>query len=300
LTSLVTHATPIRAADDPAAIKKRQQATWASGDFSVIGTTFQIVGENLVEAIDVRADEKVLDVAAGNGNATLAAARRFAHVTCTDHVPSLLDKARERAQAEALPAIFRVADAESLPFADGTFDVVLSTFGAMYATDQAQAARELKRVLRPGGRIGLANWTPGGFAGRLFRIIDRHVPPPVILASPTSWGSPACLATIFGVTPAHMRCRRRVFHFRYRSCAHWVQVFRDFHGPMHKAFAALDANGQQALERDIKSLLETSNTAGAGSLIVPGAYLEVVIRPDAAAARSAPPTPPDRTVPSLG
>lgn len=157
---------------------------------------------------------------------------------------------------------------------------MLSTFGVMYAPDRAQAARELKRVLKPGGRIGLANWTPRGFVGRLFRVIGAHVPPPIGLASPALWGTPARLAAIFGVAPAQIRARRRPFNFRYRSAAHWVQVFRDFHGPTHKAFAALDANGQQALERDITALLEKANTAGARSLVVPGAYLEAVITPN--------------------
>lgn len=271
---------PLQAAPDLAAIKKHQQASWACGDFAVIGTTFQIVGENLAEAADVRSGEKVLDVAAGSGNATLAAARRFAHVTSTDHVPSLLDKGRERARAEALPVTFSVADAEALPFADASFDVVLSTFGVMYAPDQAQAARELKRVLKPGGRIGLANWTPLGFVGRLFELIAAHVPSPVGLASPARWGSPARLAEILDVAPGQVRCRRRCFNFRYRSAAHWVQVFRDFHGPTHKAFATLDARGQQALERDITALLEQANTAGARSLVVPAPYLEAVITPN--------------------
>jgi ubiquinone/menaquinone biosynthesis C-methylase UbiE len=281
----VTHAAPIQAVPDLAAIKKRQQASWSSGDFAVIGATFQIVGENLVEAADVKAGEKVLDVAAGSGNATLAAARRFAHVTSTDHVPALLDRGLERARAEALPVMFRVADAEALPFDDASFDVVLSTFGVMYATDPARAAHEMKRVLKPGGRIALANWTPVGFVGQLFRVIDAHVPPPVGLPSPARWGSPAHLAAIFDVAPALICCRRRLFNFRYRSAAHWVQVFRDFHGPIHKAFAALDADGQQALERDITALLEKSNTAGRRSLVVPGAYLEVLITPNEAAQR---------------
>ena len=275
--TVVSSIAPIQAACDLAAIKKRQQASWASGDFAVIGTTFQIVAENLVEAADVRANEKVLDVAAGSGNATLAAARRFAHVTSTDHVPSLLDKGRERARAEALPVTFRVADAEALPFADASFDVVLSSFGVMYATDQTQAALELTRVLRPGGRIALANWTPRGFVGHFFRVMAAHVPAPPGLPSPALWGTPAHLVAILGVGPAQIRCRRRFFNFRYRSAAHWVQVFRDFHGPTHKAFKALDANGQQALERAITALLENANTAGASSLVVPGEYLEAVI-----------------------
>jgi SAM-dependent methyltransferase len=263
---------------DFTAIKHRQQATWASGDFAVVGTTLQIVGETLAEAVDVRAGERVLDVAAGNGNATLAAARRFARVTSTDYVPSLLDKGRARAQAEGLHQVeFRVADAEALPFGDGEFDATLSTFGVMFAPDQASAARELLRVTRGGGRIGLANWTPEGFIGRLFKLIGAHVPPPAGLKSPALWGTEAHLATLFGDQADTLRCERRNFNFRYASAAHWIQIFRDFYGPTHKAFAALDANGQQALERDLTALLEQMNTAGGSSLIVPGEYLEVVI-----------------------
>ena len=263
------------AVPDFTAIKQRQQATWASGDFAVIGTTLQIVGESLAEAVDVRAGERVLDVAAGNGNATLAAARRFADVTSTDYVPALLDKGRERARAEDLTVRFQVADAEALPFDDGSFDVVLSTFGVMFAPDQRRAAREMLRVLRPGGRVGLANWTPQGFIGRLFKVIGAHVPPPAGLKSPALWGTESHLAELFDST--QIRCERRCFNFRYRSAAHWVQVFRDFYGPTHKAFSALDAQGQQALNDDITALLQQMNTAGANSLVVPAEYLEVVI-----------------------
>ena len=263
------------AVPDFTAIKQRQQATWASGDFAVIGTTLQIAGESLAEAADVRAGERVLDVAAGNGNATLAAARRFADVTSTDYVPALLDKGRERARAENLSVRFQVADAEALPFDDESFDVVLSTFGVMFAPDQKRAAREMLRVLRPGGRVGLANWTPQGFIGRLFKVIGAHVPPPAGLKSPALWGTEAHLAELFD--GAQIRCQRRLFNFRYRSAAHWVQVFRDFYGPTHKAFAALDAQGQQALEDDITALLQEMNTAGAASLVVPAEYLEVVV-----------------------
>jgi len=259
------------------AIKQKQQATWASGDFAVVGTTLQIVGESLAEAADIRADERVLDVAAGNGNATLAAARRFARVTSTDYVPALLDKGRERARAEGLDVRFQEADVEELPFPDGSFDAVLSTFGAMFAPDQARTAREMMRVLRPGGRLGMANWTPDGFIGRLFKVIGGHVPPPAGLKSPALWGSEAHLAELFGASAAQIRCERQIFNFRYRSAAHWVQIFRDYYGPTHKAFAALDAAGQQALERDLHALLNEFNVAGHGSLVVPGAYLEVVI-----------------------
>ena len=275
-------ATPNAVAPDLAAIKLRQQATWASGDFAVIGTTLQIVGETLAEAADVRAGERVLDVAAGNGNATLAAAHRFAEVTSSDYVPALLEKGRQRARAEGLEVQFEHADAEALPFADASFDVVLSTFGVMFAPDHARAANEMLRVLRAGGRIGLANWTPEGFVGRLFKVIGAHLPPPAGLRSPALWGTEAHLAELFGAR-AHMRCERRLFNFRYRSAAHWLQVFRDYYGPTHKAFAALDAAGQHELECDITVLLEQMNTAGVGSLVVPGEYLEVVIAPTVSA-----------------
>jgi SAM-dependent methyltransferase len=264
-------------APDLAAIKQRQQATWASGDFAVIGTTLQIVGESLAEAADVRAGNRVLDVAAGNGNATLAAARRFADVTSTDYVPALLDKGRERARAEGLSVQFQEADAEQLPFPDASFDVVLSTFGAMFTPDHQRAASEMLRVLRPGGRIGMANWTPGGFIGRLFKVIGAHVPPPAGLKSPALWGTEPHLVELFGTQAAQIRCERRYFNFRYRSAAHWIQVFRDLYGPTHKAFAALDAAGAQSLERDITTLLHLLNTAGSASLVVPAEYLEVVI-----------------------
>jgi len=267
----------LAAAPDLAAIKQRQQATWASGDFAVVGTTLQIVGETLAEAADVRADERVIDVAAGNGNATLAAARRFAHVTSTDYVPALLDKGRERARAEVLPVTFQVADAEALPFADASFDVALSTFGVMFAPDHAKTASELLRVVRPRGRIGMANWTPEGFIGRLFKVIGAHVPPPAGLQSPALWGTEAHLDKLFGAGAARIDVQRRVFNFRYRSAAHFVQVFRDFYGPTHKAFAALDAAGQQSMDKAITALLEELNTAGGASLVVPGEYLEVVV-----------------------
>jgi len=264
-------------APDYVAIKQRQQATWASGDYSIIGTTLQIVAESLAEAADVRAGGDVLDVAAGNGNATLAAARRFANVTSTDYVPALLDKAHQRALAEGQRIQFQVADAEQLPFDAGSFDVVLSTFGAMFSPDHARCAQEMLRVLRQGGRIGLASWTPQGFIGRLFKIIGAHVPPPAGVKSPALWGTEPHIVELFGPCAAEIRCERRLFNFRYRSAAHWLQVFRDYYGPTLRAFAALDAAGQQSLEREITMLLDELNTAGPASLVVPSEYLEVVI-----------------------
>ena len=268
---------PAAAATDFATIKQRQQATWASGDFAVIGTTLQIVGESLAEAADVRAGERVLDVAAGNGNATLAAARRFAHVTSTDYVPALLEKGAARAHAEGLAVEFREADAEDLPFDDESFDVALSTFGAMFTPDHTRPAREMLRVVRGGGRIGLANWTPEGFIGELFRVIGASIPAPAGLKSPALWGTEPHIVELFGIRAADIRTVRKAFNFRYRSPAHWLQIFRDYYGPTLKAFAALDATGQQALAADITALLERRNVAGRDSLVVPSEYLEVVV-----------------------
>ena len=258
-------------------IKRRQQLTWASGDFAIIGTTLQIVGESLAEAADVRAGERVLDVAAGNGNASLAAARRFARVTSTDYVPHLLEKAAARARAEGLEISFEVADAENLPFGDGAFDVVLSTFGAMFTPEHHRAAQELLRVTRAGGRIGLANWTPEGFIGELFGVVGSFVAPPPGTRSPTLWGSEPYIVGVFGPQASDLRCVRRHFNFRYRSAAHWIEVFRSFYGPTHKAFGALGAARQLQLHTAIAELLGRWNVAGSDSLVVPGEYLEIVI-----------------------
>jgi SAM-dependent methyltransferase len=265
------------ATPDFAAIKIRQQAAWASGDFAVIGTTIQSVGESLIEAVNLHAGERVLDVAAGNGNATLAAARHFTDVTSTDYVPALLDKGRARAQAEGLQVNFQVADVEALPFDDRSFDVVLSTYGVMFAPNHQQSSREMLRVTRSGGRIGMANWTPEGFIGRLFKLIGSHVAPPAGVKSPVLWGTESHLVELFGAQAADIQCERRIFNFRYTSAAHWLQIFRDFYGPMHKAFASLQGAAHQALERDIIKLLDEMNTAGAKSLVVPAEYLEVVV-----------------------
>lgn len=262
---------------DLAAVKARQQAAWASGDFAVIGSTLQVVGETLCEAADVAAGERALDVACGNGNAALAAARRFADVTGVDFVPALLAKARARADATGLRLSLREGDAEALPFADGVFDVVLSTFGVQFAPDQPRAASELLRVCRPGGRVALASWTPDGFVGRLFRTVGAHAPPPPGLASPALWGTEARLGALFGAGAGALRVAVRHFTFRYLSPAHFVEVFRTWYGPIHRAFQSLPPDGQAALERDLLALLEASNTARDGSLAVPGAYLEAVL-----------------------
>jgi ubiquinone/menaquinone biosynthesis C-methylase UbiE len=272
---LDTVKTTAAATPDFTAIKQRQQATWAAGDYAVIGTTLQIVGERLCEAVDLNAGERVLDVAAGNGNATLAAARRFAQVTSTDYVDALLQRGKERAAADRLPVTFEQADAEALPFPPGSFDVALSTFGVMFTPNQEKAAAELSRVVRKGGRIGLANWTPEGFIGQLFKTIGKHVPPPAGVRSPALWGTEARLAELF---PDHqVRVAMQVFNFRYKSPGHWLEVFKTFYGPTNRAFAALDAAKQAALEADIVELLERLNRGGKTTLIVPSEYLEVVV-----------------------
>lgn len=265
------------AATDLAALKLKQQATWSAGDYAVVGTTLQIVGETLCEALDVRAGDRVLDVAAGNGNATLAAARRWCDVVSTDYVGALLERGRARASAEGLPVRFEEADAENLPYADGSFDVVLSTFGVMFTPQQERAASELARVTRPGGKIGLANWTPTGFIGELFKVIGRYLPPPAGVKSPSLWGTEERLRELFG-DRVSLQAARQHFVFRYRSPQHWLDTFRTYYGPMNKAFGAVAADRQGALAADLIGLAQRFNQAGEASMVVPSEYLEVVIR----------------------
>jgi SAM-dependent methyltransferase len=265
------------AASELAALKARQQAAWSSGDYAVVGTTLQIVGEQLCEALDLRPGRKVLDVAAGNGMASLAAARRWCAVTSTDYVPALLARGRARAAAEGLVVDFREADAEALPFAEGAFDTVLSTFGVMFTPNQDQAAAELLRVCRSLGQIGLANWTPDGFIGQVFKTLGKYLPPPAGAKSPALWGTRARLDEMFGAAAASIRAEPRHFNFRYRSAAHFLEVFKTFYGPMHKAFAALDPEKQKDLENDLVSLIGRLNRATDGAMVVPSEYLEVVI-----------------------
>jgi ubiquinone/menaquinone biosynthesis C-methylase UbiE len=262
---------------DLKALKTRQQAAWSSGDYAVIGTTLQIVGEELCEALDVRSGQKVLDVAAGNGNASLAAARRWCDVVATDYVPALLERARERAGADRLDMQFREADAEALPFPDGSFDVVVSVFGVMFTPDQERAAAELTRVCKRGGKIGLANWTPDGFIGQLFKTIGRHVPPAPGARSPALWGTRARIAELFEPAAVSVASAQRNFVFRYRSPAHWLKIFKSYYGPVLKTFAALDSAAQAALDRDLLTLIGQFNRSADASMVVPSEYLEIVI-----------------------
>jgi ubiquinone/menaquinone biosynthesis C-methylase UbiE len=268
---------PIPAAVDLVAIKARQQGAWSSGDYAVVGITLQIVGEMLCEALNVHAGQRVLDVAAGNGNVSLAAARRWCDVVSTDYVPALLERARERAAAERLDIEFREADAEALPFPDASFDVVASSFGVMFTPDQERAAAEMIRVCKRGGRIGLANWTPESFIGQLFKAIGKHVPPAPGVKSPALWGTRERLAELFAPYSSSIEATQRRFVFRYRSPEHWLDIFRTFYGPVLKAFAALEPPAQAALQRDLLDLVGKFNRAGDGSAIISSEYLEVVI-----------------------
>ena len=262
---------------DLAAIKVRQQAAWSTGNYAVVGTTLQIVGESLCEALDVRAGSRVLDVAAGNGNATLAAARHWCDVTSTDYVPSLLEAGRARAEAEGLTVQFQEADAEALPFADASFDVVVSTFGVMFTPDQQRAAHELARVCKPGGKIGLANWTPESFIGQVFKTIGQYIPPAPGMKSPALWGTKARLEELFDGRASSISATSREFTFRYRSPAHFMDVFRTYYGPINKAFAALEGERQAGFIRDLMALIESRNRSGDATLVLPSEYLEIVV-----------------------
>ena len=262
---------------DLSAVKTRQQGAWSSGDYATVGTTLQIVGETLCEALDLRAGQKVLDVAAGNGNVTLAAARRWCEVVSTDYVPALLERGRERAAAERLAIEFREADAEALPFADASFDAVVSTFGVMFTADQDKAAAELIRVCKPGSKIGLANWTPDGFIGQLFKTIGKYMPPPAGVKSPALWGTGARITEFFGAQASSIQLEQRDFVFRYRSAQHWLDVFKSYYGPLLKTFGALDPETRTALTDDLFALIKRFNRSGDKTMVVPSEYLEVVV-----------------------
>jgi len=269
--------TDLAIAPDLAAIKQRQQATWASGDYHMIGTQIQIVSELLIEALDVHSTDHLLDVATGSGNAALAAARRGCSVVGVDYVPALLERARRRMDAEELEILFMEGDAESLPVADGSFDVVSSVFGAMFAPDQERTASELARACRSGGRIGLAAWTPDGFIGHLFKTIGGHVAPPAGLRSPILWGTEQRLHELFGDRIAQISLMKRQYVFRDRSPQHYIQYWRRYYGPTLKAFEAVGETGRDALEADLVDLIGRFNQADDGTMVVPSEYLETVI-----------------------
>jgi ubiquinone/menaquinone biosynthesis C-methylase UbiE len=272
MTAVTSPATP-----DFPAVKARQHAAWSSGDYAVVGTTLQIVGESLCEAMDIRAGQKVLDVAAGNGNASLAAAHRWCEVTSTDYVPALLERGKARAAAEGLRMQFQEADAEALPFADKSFDAVVSTFGVMFTPNQDKAASEMIRVCRSGGKIGLANWTPTGFIGNVFKTIGQYVPPPAGVKSPALWGTSERISEMFGSAASSIAAEKRNFVFRYRSPEHFMEVFATYYGPVLKALAALDEPKAKALHADLVALIGRFNRADDGTVAVPSEYLEIVV-----------------------
>jgi SAM-dependent methyltransferase len=258
------------------AIKTRQQKSWSTGDYAVIGTTLIVISEELCEATDLHAGQSVLDVATGSGNTALAAARRFCEVTGIDYVPALLEVGRRRADAEHLHVTFQEGDAENVPFADASFDVVLSTLGVMFTPNQEKAASELLRICRSGGKIGLANWTPTSFVGDVFRCIGKYITPAPHLKPGALWGTEERLRELFGNEITSLQTRKRNFMFRYRSAAHWVELFSTYYGPIVTALQSLDAAGQQGLAQDFTSLLERYNLAKDGTLVVPAEYLETV------------------------
>jgi ubiquinone/menaquinone biosynthesis C-methylase UbiE len=272
MTAAASTSTP-----DLGAIKARQQGVWSSGNYALIGATLQIVGESLCQALDLHAGQRVLDVAAGNGNVTLAAARCWCDVTSTDYVPALLEHGKKRAAADGFAVRFQEADAEALPFPDATFDAVVSTYGVMFTPDQEKAAAEMLRVCRPGGKIGLANWTPAGFIGQVFKAVGQYVPPPAGVKSPILWGTRERLAELFGAGARSISAEPRNFMFRYRSAEHFIDVFRNYYGPVLKAMASLDDARRNALSADITALIGRLNQASDGTMVVPGEYLEVVI-----------------------
>lgn len=279
MTNLHAISPPPASAETPnlAAIKSKQHAAWTSGDYSVVGTTLQIVGERLCETLDVRAGQRVLDVAAGNGNVSLAAARRFCDVTSTDYVAALLERGRQRAESEGLEIAFQEADAEQLPFDDASFDVITSSFGVMFAPDQDRAAAEMLRVLRPGGKIGLANWTPDSFIGQLFKTLGKHLPPPAGLKSPALWGTSDRLHELFGGDSNTIEITRETYVWRYKSPRHWLELWREVYGPLQKAFGALDEGAKEQLAIDLLALIDRNNLTDDGTMVVPAEYVEVVV-----------------------
>lgn len=266
----------VEATPDLEAVKQRQQQAWSSGDYSVVAARIMLTAERLVDAADLRAGWRVLDVATGSGNAAIAAARLGTSVVGVDYVPALLEHGRRRAAAEGLAVSFSEGDAEALPFPDDSFDAVTSVFGAMFTPDHAQTASELLRVTRPGGTIALASWTPDGFIGELFRTIGAHVPPPAGVPAPMLWGTEGHLRELFGDGIASLDVTEQTFTFRFTSAEEFVDVFRRWYGPTVKAFAALEGPAQDALERDLVALARRFDRLGADATAIPSTYIEAI------------------------
>jgi ubiquinone/menaquinone biosynthesis C-methylase UbiE len=259
------------------AIKQKQKEVWATGDFAVIGWNLVYPGELLCEAVELRAGQKLLDVATGAGNAALSAARRNCEAVGIDYVPALIERARARAIAEGLPAQFEVADCERIPFPDESFDRVLSVFGSIFAPNQEKAAQELIRVCRIGGRIGMANWTPDGFWGQTFGLVGKYVPPPAGVRPPPEWGTEQRLNELFGSATSLMNVKKRSALFRYRDNAHWIDVFKTWFGPIMRVLETLDEQSRSEFLRELDDTLSRFNVSGDDTLMVSADYLEVVI-----------------------
>jgi len=259
------------------AVTQVQQQTWSKGDFAMVANIVYNASETLAEALDIVPDERVLDVACGSGNGAISAARRsWGGTVGADYVPSLLERGRERAAAERLEVEFVEADAQDLPFEEGSFDVAMSIFGAMFAPDQEKAAAELLRVVRPGGRIGMANWTPGGSVGTMFKTISKHAPPPPGLDSPLLWGTEERVRELFGDGIANLHTETRISRQPFRSPDHYIEFFRTYFGPTQMAYERVGSEGEAALTEDLRTFLEAANTAGDRAMVLEAEYLEVI------------------------
>jgi SAM-dependent methyltransferase len=264
-------------APDLQAVTQIQQQIWSKGDFAMVANLVYYPAESLAEALDLVPGERVLDVASGSGNAAIAAARRtWGNVVSSDYVPALLERGRERAAAERLEIEFVEADAQDLPFEDSSFDVATSIYGAMFAPDQQKTADELLRVVKPGGRIGMGNWTPDGAVGTMFKTIAKHAPPPPGIPSPLVWGTEERLRELFGDGVADLRVERRISRQPFRSADHYIDFFRTYFGPTQMAYERVGPEGEQALTDDLRSFLEAANSAGERAMVLEAEYLEVV------------------------
>jgi SAM-dependent methyltransferase len=264
-------------APDFKAATEAQQAIWSEGDFAMVANLVVKVSEDLAEALGIVPDERVLDVATGSGNGALAAARRaWGNTVGADFVPALLERGRERAAAERLEIEFVEADAQDLPFEDASFDVTTSIFGVMFAPDQPKTAAELLRVTKPGGRIGMANWSPGGGVGQMFQTIAKHAPPPPGVESPLRWGTEDRVRELFGDGVSAIRFEPRISRQPFRSAVHYLEVFRKYFGPTQMAYERVGPEGEEALTNDLRSFLEAANTAGDRALVLEAEYLQLV------------------------
>jgi SAM-dependent methyltransferase len=266
------------AVPDLAAVKKRQQSNWASGDFSRVASRIVFQAEHLCETADLQAGWRVLDVATGSGNAALAAARRGCDVVGIDYVPALLERGRLRAHAEHLDIQFVEGDAENLDFPEASFDAVISIYGVMFAPDHRRAAAELLRVCRPGGRIAVASWTPDGFIGETFRVMSSYLPPAPGLPPPVQWGDEDYIESLFGDLATSITSVRRTAIFRFQSGEENVDFFRTYYGPTLRAFESLDSTHRESLRSDLIALAQRyDRNGGTGSIAITSDYLETVV-----------------------